>query len=145
MEIKFTGSEVEPGSGSSIMGYAGICNPNVQFNSDAHFNYVNIKQIADYVINETGASCAGVIPIANQAPIANAGPDYTIPTNTPYLTGTASDVDGLSSLTYNWSQNDPIFRLVTQHHNQIGSRCLVSFAFTIIFTYQIFSRIKSGG
>ena len=107
---QFTGSEVEPGSGSSIMGYAGICNPNVQFNSDAHFNYVNIKQIADYVINETGATCAGVIPIANQAPIANAGPDYTIPTNTPFaLTGTASDVDGLSSLTYNWSQNDPNF------------------------------------
>lgn len=107
---QFTGSEVEPGSGSSIMGYAGICNPNVQLNSDAHFNYVNIKQIADYVINETGASCAGVIPIANQAPIANAGPDFTIPTNTPFaLTGTASDIDGISSLTYNWSQNDPNF------------------------------------
>ncbi len=107
---QFTGSEVEPGSGSSIMGYAGICNPNVQFNSDAHFNYVNIKQIADYVINETGASCAGVFPIANQAPIANAGPDYTIPTNTAFvLTGSASDGDGLNSLTYNWSQNDPNF------------------------------------
>lgn len=107
---QFTGSEVEPGSGSSIMGYAGICDPNVQFNSDAHFNYVNIKQIANYVINETGASCAEVIPIANHPPVANAGPDYTIPTNTPFvLTGSASDADGLNSLTYNWSQNDPNF------------------------------------
>lgn len=107
---QFTGSEVEPGSGSSIMGYAGICDPNVQVNSDAHFNYVSIKQIADYVINESGASCAQEKSILNQAPVANAGLDYTIPTNTPFvLTGSASDADGMSSLTYNWSQNDALF------------------------------------
>ncbi|HIA06134.1 MAG TPA: propanediol utilization protein, partial [Flavobacteriales bacterium] len=38
-------TEVEPASGSSIMGYAGICGTNVQNNSDAHFNYVNIRDM----------------------------------------------------------------------------------------------------
>jgi hypothetical protein len=40
-------TEVEPGSGSSIMGYAGICDgQNVQDNSDDYFNYVNIRDIS---------------------------------------------------------------------------------------------------
>jgi hypothetical protein len=40
-------TEVEPGSGSSIMGYAGICTgQNVQDNSDDYFNYVNIRDIS---------------------------------------------------------------------------------------------------
>ena len=108
-------TEVEPGSGSSIMGYAGICAPNVQNNSDAHFNYVNIRDIGGYI--KTGFNpyygvtvpiCDVGISIQNQTPTADAGSDYTIPTNTPfYLTGGATDPDGMETLTYNWSQNDP--------------------------------------
>jgi hypothetical protein len=101
-------TEVEPASGSSIMGYAGICPTNVQNNSDAHFNYVNVRDIQDNVQTGTSSACAQETTLTNQPPVANAGSDYTIPISTPFvLKGSASDPDGLSTLTYNWSQNDP--------------------------------------
>ena len=100
-------TEVEPASGSSIMGYAGICSSNVQSNSHDDFNYVNIRDISNNI--KTGNStCAAITTLTNTPPTANAGLDYTVPISTAYvLEGTASDVDGMSSLTYNWSQNDP--------------------------------------
>lgn len=100
-------TEVEPASGSSIMGYAGICATNVQNNSHDDFNYVNIRDISNNI--KTGNStCATITNLTNNPPIANAGADYVIPKSTPFiLEGTASDPDGNSTLTYNWSQNDP--------------------------------------
>lgn len=100
-------TEVEPASGSSIMGYAGICSSNVQAHSDDDFNYVNVRDISANV--QTGNStCAFQTPLTNQPPTADAGLDYTIPKGTAFvLEGTASDPDGNASLTYNWSQNDP--------------------------------------
>ncbi len=100
-------TEVEPASGSSIMGYAGICATNVQNNSHDDFNYVNIRDISANI--KTGNStCATITNLTNNPPTANAGPDYVIPKSTPFiLEGTGSDPDGNSTLTYNWSQNDP--------------------------------------
>lgn len=100
-------TEVEPASGSSIMGYAGICPTNVQSNSHDDFNYVNIRDISTNI--KTGNStCAVITPLSNNPPSANAGADYVIPKSTPFiLEGTGSDPDGNASLTYNWSQNDP--------------------------------------
>lgn len=108
-------TEVEPGSGSSIMGYAGICAPNVQNNSDAHFNYVNVRDVGGFIktgynpyYDVTVPSCSEEITIQNQSPTADAGIDFTIPTNTPFvLNGTGYDPDRLDTLTFNWSQNDP--------------------------------------
>lgn len=102
-------TEVEPCSGSSVMGYAGICSVNVQSNSDAHFNYVNIRDITQNI--KTGNStCAAITNLTgiNNPPTANAGANYTIPKGTAFiLEGTATDPEGLASLTYEWSQNDP--------------------------------------
>ncbi|MGJ5642829.1 reprolysin-like metallopeptidase [Formosa sp. S-31] len=103
-------TEVEPASGSSIMGYAGICGEtnNVQENSDAHFNYVNIRDITNNIQPDGKSSCGAQTALENVAPVANAGSDYVIPVSTPFvLTGTATDVNGTATLTYNWSQNDP--------------------------------------
>ena len=101
-------TEVEPASGSSIMGYAGICPTNVQSNSDAHFNYVNIRDISSNIQTGTSSSCDVETIITNQPPVADAGIDYTIPKSTAFvLKGSATDLDGLNTLTYNWSQNDP--------------------------------------
>ncbi|MCK7589585.1 GEVED domain-containing protein [Subsaxibacter sp. CAU 1640] len=100
-------SEVEVGSGSTIMGYAGICNPNVQSNSDDYFAYVNIRDIVTSINFGNGSSCAQLISSGNGGPNANAGLDYSIPISTPFrLEGTASDPDD-SGLTYCWEQNDP--------------------------------------
>jgi len=99
-------SEVEPGSGSSIMGYAGICSPNVQNAPDDYFNYVDIRDVAIWTIDDS--SCAEIIPTGNTAPIADAGTDHIIPRSTPFvLDGTAMDIDGEENLTYCWEQNDP--------------------------------------
>lgn len=101
-------TEVEPCSGSSIMGYAGICSVNVQNNSDAHFNYVNVRDILANVKPGGNSTCSINTDHTNNPPTADAGNDYIIPKSTAFvLEGTGSDPDGNSSLTYNWSQNDP--------------------------------------
>lgn len=100
-------TEVEPGSASSVMGYAGICSPNVQNNSDAHFIYNNIRDISSNV--QTGNStCGAITTLTNNPPTANAGNNYTIPKSTAFiLEGIGTDPDGIGSLTYEWCQNDP--------------------------------------
>ena len=101
-------TEVEPASGSSIMGYAGICTSNVQANSHDDFNYVNVRDISTNIKTGNSSSCAAITTLTNTPPTASAGLDYTVPISTAYiLEGVATDADGTSSLTYNWSQNDP--------------------------------------
>ncbi len=100
-------SEIEPGSASTIMGYAGICPVNVQSNSDDYFHYVNIRDIVDAINNGSQNSCAELIVSGNSGPSADAGLNYTIPASTPFkLTGIGSDSDD-TALTYCWEQNDP--------------------------------------
>lgn len=96
----------EPGSGNTIMAYAGICSPNVQNNSDDHFHAGSITQISNYVINSTGNSCPVKTPLNNNPPTIQAIQDYVIPYGTPFvLTANASDIDG-DMLTYCWEQMD---------------------------------------
>ena len=96
---------VEPGSASTIMGYAGICPPNIQSKSDAYFHAVSIAEMLGTI--QSSATCATVTNTGNTAPIANAGANFNIPKSTPFvLTGIATDVDGIESLTYNWEQTD---------------------------------------
>lgn len=95
----------EPGSGSSIMAYAGICAPNIQNNSDAQFFAGSIAQIRN-TINGGGGSCTVNTSNNNSRPTANAGTDYTIPRGTAFiLTGSATDADN-DALTYTWEQYD---------------------------------------
>ncbi len=98
-------TSVEPGSGSTIMGYAGICFPNVQSNSDDYFHTISVDQIRGFAIG-TADVCAIKTPLNNAAPTVNAGADYTIPHSTPFeLEGTAIDGNG-DALTYAWEQMD---------------------------------------
>lgn len=95
----------EPGSASTIMGYAGICNPNVQNNSDAYFHAISVLEMGNFTTG-SGNSCANIINTSNNQPSANAGSNYTIPVSTPFvLTGIGTDPDN-DDLTYCWEQWD---------------------------------------
>lgn len=103
MSNEGTGANMEPGSGSTIMGYAGITSQDVQPNSDAYFHAFSIQQVTNNIKAKT---CSVNTPTGNAVPTANAGLDYTIPRSTPFmLTGAGSDSNG-DVITYNWEQFD---------------------------------------
>lgn len=99
---------VEPGSGSTIMAYAGICSPqNVQLHSDDYFHSISIQQIFTSI--STGFNNCGLTStlINNpNTPNVNAFADVIIPKSTPFmLTANAFDADN-DVLTYTWEQTD---------------------------------------
>lgn len=97
---------VETGSGSTIMGYAGICTPNVQNNSDDYFHGESIKEMW-LNISQGNSTCAGITTTGNTAPVVKVGANYFIPKSTPFvLRGEASDPDSGDVLTYAWEQID---------------------------------------
>ena len=103
MNNEGTGANMEPGSGSAIMGYAGITSQDVQPHSDAYFHAFSIQQVTNNVKAKT---CQTNTATGNAVPTAGAGADYTIPKSTPFmLTGTGTDANG-DALTYNWEQFD---------------------------------------
>ncbi len=128
----------EPGSGATVMGYAGICDDeNLQRNSDPYFHTHSITEINAFITNGGGSRCGTVNNPNNTPPSANAGADYTIPARTSFtLNGTATDADtgDNARLTYIWEQYDlgsassspatmvdngnrPIFRATTPTNN----------------------------
>ena len=100
------GVQVEPGSGSTIMGYAGITgNNDVQSRTDPYFNHRSVKQIVNYIKRQT---CPTTTPLSNQPPVVAELKDYTIPKGTAYmLKGTATDPEG-DTLYCTWEQDDPL-------------------------------------
>lgn len=93
----------EPGSGSTIMGYAGICDAqNIQPNSDPYFHYYSIQEMSAVV---QSTSCATNLATTNATPVVSAGATVSIPAKTPFkLTATASDSNNPNTLTYTWEQ-----------------------------------------
>lgn len=101
--VEGSGVNVEPGSGSTIMGYAGITAQDIADHSDDYFVYATIKQIQD---NMVGKTCPVRTTLTNTAPVMDAGKDYIIPKSTPFiLTGSGTDANG-DAIAYCWEQND---------------------------------------
>lgn len=96
---------VEPGSGTTIMAYAGICTANVQSNSDPYFHAVSIAKMNTFMTG-TG-NCAAQASNGNTPPVIAALSNYTIPRGTAFvLTGSATDANAGASLTYCWEQTN---------------------------------------
>ncbi|MBS9462736.1 proprotein convertase P-domain-containing protein [Flagellimonas sp. 389] len=98
-----TGVQSEPGSGTTIMGYAGIAGVNnVAPNGDDYFHYNSIFQISEYLQT---VSCGQTVNLSNAPPILTPMGDYVIPKGTAFvLEGTATDSDVSDVLTYTWEQ-----------------------------------------
>jgi subtilisin-like proprotein convertase family protein len=89
------------------MGYAGICAPNVQNNSDDHFHAISIQEMTNNIENGSGGNCPVLTPLGNTGPsVTTLAADYSLPVSTPFfLTAIATDPDG-DELTYCWEQMD---------------------------------------
>lgn len=96
----------EPGSGSTIMAYAGICgSANLQPNSDPYFTASSLNEIRTYTFGG-GASCSDTTTNPNAVPAIAPLSNFIIPARTPFvLTGSATTTSG-GTLSYDWEQND---------------------------------------
>lgn len=99
----------EPGSGTTIMGYAGICGAdNIQQHSDDYYHLCSWVQIRQFTESGGGNGCPVTTATGNTPPVADAniGGNYTIPLSTPFqLTGGGQDDDD-DPLTYCWEEYD---------------------------------------
>jgi hypothetical protein len=97
----------EPGSGITIMAYAGICgNQNLAFSSIDTFHVKSLEEIVAFVSNF--GTCSLNTPTGNTPPSINSvgGTSWNIPKQTPFsLTAAATDANG-DTVTYDWQQYD---------------------------------------
>ena len=99
----------EPGSGSTIMGYASLCDEeDIQPQSDDYFHTHSLTQISEFIADaSTGGSCGVSSSLNNTPPVSIPGADGHIPQSTPFiLTGNGTDADSGDTLTYTWEQYD---------------------------------------
>ncbi len=165
----------EPGSGTTIQAYAGICGAqNIQSNSDDHFHTISYEQMVDYITIDSGDNCDAPTATGNTPPTVEAGPSYTIPINTPFeLCGSATDPNP-DTLTYGWEQfnlgpagapnspvgDAPIFRSFSpvlsncrtfpqlsdlQNNTQTIGEILPSYARTLTFRLMVRDNRAGGG
>ena len=100
----------EPGGGSTIMSYAGVCTPNYfQRQTDLYFHAGSLEQIQNYVLSGSG-SCAVITNTGNTPPAVTVGAaSYTIPKSTAFsLTAIGSDANS-NILKYTWEEMDANF------------------------------------
>jgi len=103
---KNNGTAIEPGAGTTIMAYAGLCSPeNVTQQSDDYFHLVSIREMWAN-ISAGNSDCAEILATGNNSPAIEAIENYSIPISTPFiLNAIATDEDG-DLLTYTWEQLD---------------------------------------
>ncbi|KMQ66385.1 hypothetical protein ACM46_02270 [Chryseobacterium angstadtii] len=114
MRTEGSGANVEPWGGTTIMGYPGITQDNVQNNMDGYFHYKSISQVLDNL--ESKPACgAGIQIVNNTAPAITPLANYSIPKGTAYyLDAVVVDAEN-DAFNYTWEQ-----------YNSVGDRNSIS-------------------
>ncbi|MDB2434395.1 M12 family metallo-peptidase [Luminiphilus sp.] len=153
------GSAYEPGSGSSIMSYAGLCGAdNIASAVDALFHHQSFEEIITYTTEGFGAACGTESDIGNTVPEVSAGADYVVPKQTPLVVfGSATDVQQVA-LQFSWEQRDlgpqaaltdpddgriPLFRMLPSASN--GTRYLPALSTVVSGSTSLSERIPQIG
>jgi hypothetical protein len=98
---------VEPGSGITIMAYAGICGANdLALHSIAYFHAISYDEMVNFAHSGSGNSCAVTSTTGNNPPVVTTSGTAIVPFGTPFfLSGNGIDPDG-DSLTFSWEETD---------------------------------------
>ncbi|MEO1517959.1 MAG: reprolysin-like metallopeptidase [Bacteroidota bacterium] len=100
----------EPGSGSTIMSYAGTCGAsNVAGDNDAYFHVGSLVQMYNYSREGFGSQCGTLTETDNDCPTITLPYEdgFFIPINTPFkLTANETDDTDNDGVTYCWEQYD---------------------------------------
>ncbi|PRA92940.1 propanediol utilization protein [Chryseobacterium sp. MYb7] len=114
MRTEGSNANVEPWGGTTIMGYPGITQDNIQANMDGYFHYKSISQVLNNLESKIGCGVAVDI-INNTAPVITPLVNYSIPKGTAYyLDAVAADAEG-DLINYTWEQ-----------YNSVGDRNSIS-------------------
>lgn len=98
---------VEPGSGSTIMAYANLCDPdNVQGSADDYFHTISLQQIGTFALTTT---CAVTSTGATTIPIVDALDDVSLPEGNIFSLGGEVTYGGIGTTAVSstvWEQVD---------------------------------------
>jgi hypothetical protein len=99
----------EPGSGVTIMAFAGICGTqNLALNNIDTFHVRSLEEIVAFSQTGNGNTCAQTTSSGNTPPSVSivGGTSFNIPKQTPFvLTASATDINN-DPITYDWQQYD---------------------------------------
>ncbi len=98
----------EPGSGITIMGYAGVCAPNLALHSIPYLHGGNLfNEMIPNTQTGLASNCPVVTTTGNHAPtVTMPVTSLTVPISTPFsLTGTGADQDN-DPITFSWEQTN---------------------------------------
>lgn len=99
-------TQVEVGSGVTIMAYTGLCAPNdYETNPYPFYHYASLKQMINVISSTT---CGESVNSGNPAPNVGTILPKKIPHSTPFmLVADATDANNQNTLSYSWEQIDP--------------------------------------
>jgi hypothetical protein len=109
---RYAETAYEPGSGSTIMAYAGngICDPeSLQDHSDAYFHIASLLEIEGFINDSNpggGASCGTSAPLSFGPPSISAEGSYVVPKGTPFILTAVLKNDPSNPTMVNWEEFD---------------------------------------
>ncbi|WP_261510331.1 reprolysin-like metallopeptidase [Chryseobacterium paludis] len=107
MRTEGSGANVEPWGGTTIMGYPGITQDNIQNNMDGYFHYKSISQVLNNLESKPACGTSTAI-VTNTAPVITPLTAYNIPKGTAYyLDAVAVDAEN-NPVNYTWEQYNSV-------------------------------------